>query len=87
MPSKTCGFEAMISARRGADAMMVTMRERSGGFLPISEKSWMPAGSAFKKLSNRSSASSARRLSPKALSKAGIISVSRSRASTDCVAR
>ncbi|MNE39394.1 hypothetical protein D3C80_1333440 [compost metagenome] len=77
----------MISARRGAEDMIVTRSDRSAGLLPSSEKSWMPAGRPERKLSKRSSASSARLLSPKARSRSGVSSVNRSRASTDCVAR
>ena len=87
MPSKTCGRDAMMSASRGADDITRTISERSAGLLPISENSWMPAGSPERKLSKRSIASSARLLSPKAFRSFGIISVSRSRASTDWVAR
>jgi hypothetical protein len=87
MPSKTCGRDEMMSASRGAADITVTISESSAGLLPISEKSWIPAGRPERKPSNLSNASSARLLSPKAFSRSGVSSVSRSRASTDCVAR
>ena len=65
MPSKTCGLAAITSASRGAEDMMLTISDSSAGLLPSSENSWMPEGRPEMKLSKRSSASSARLLSPK----------------------
>ena len=77
----------MIAASRGAAPMIVAISLSSDGLDCSSENSWMPAGRPARNASKRSSASSARRVSPKARSSAGVSSVSRSRASADCVAR
>jgi hypothetical protein len=88
MPSKTCGLREMISASRGAEAMIVTISDMRPGLVPISENSWIPAGNpGDRKASNRISASSARLVAPNTLSSSGVSSVRRSRASTDWVAR
>ena len=77
----------MMPASRGAELMMVASSFSSAGLDCSSENSWMPAGRPCRKASKRTSALSARRVSPKASSSAGVSSVSRSRASAERVAR
>ena len=77
----------MIAASRGAAPMIVASSFSSAGLDCSSENSWMPAGRPGQELVEAHQRLVGAAGLAEGLSSAGVSSVSRSRASADCVAR